>query len=360
LLDFDVAARQFVAAAAAEDCPAERLVACAERLLRYQDVEAAGNAIAKLSEQEPDQPRTIGLRIQWLKASGRVDEAQAELQKWADLGWSNAPDQRRKAAHCTAAARIFEAAGMLEQAELWRRRAQELDPTSFPALALNLARQGGVKADEAIQLCLRSIRTEASPRNAIALASVVVASKMHAPLDPEIAQALKTVEDRHAKDADLLIALANVDVVMGNEAAAVAKYEQIRRLRPQDAEVMNNLAALLADFPARHAEALELVRQARDRAGDNLQLLDTEAQILLSQGNADAAINRLEQAASADPLDPRLQIHLAASYHRADLSDKARAALDRVDEASLARELLTKKDRDLYALLTNELGAVPQ
>lgn len=360
LLDFDVAERQFVVAAAAEDCSTEQLVGCAERLLRYQNFDAAGSAIARLGQQEPDLPRTIGLRTQWLKASGRLDEAQTELQTWADLGWSSSPDARRKVEHCTAAARIYESMEMLSQAETWRRRAHELDSNSYPALALNLALQGGGKSQEAMQLCLTASRAENSPRSAIALASVVVASNTHGPLDPAIPQTLKAALDRDAKNPDLLIALANVDVVMGDETAAVAKYEQICRLRPQDAEVMNNLASLLADFPERHAEALELVRKARDRAGDNLQLLDTEAQILLSQGNADAAINRLEQAASADPLDPRLQIHLAASYHRAALSDKARAALDRVNAASLAREFLTKRDRDLYASLTNELAAATQ
>lgn len=360
VLDFDVAQRQFVAAALTENCPADHLAACAEKLLRFDDADAVGEAVARLEQREPGTTRTIGLRAQWLNAADRLEEAEAELQSWADQAWDECKDSRQQIEHCAAAGRIFETIGLYSQAEVWRRRGLGLDPTAYTPLALNLAVQGGDKSAEAVKLCLAAAVADATPRTAIALASVVIAAGLAAQDDATISNAFQAASARHGDNADLLIALANVDVVRGDVDAAVTKYERLRRLRPQDAEILNNLASLLADYPERHLEALELVRQARDRSGDNAQLLDTEAQILLSQGNADAAISRLEQAAGADPLDPRLQIHLAASYHSASLTDKARSALDRVSEATLDAKYLTKKDRELLSTLTLALGASQQ
>jgi len=137
-----------------------------------------------------------------------------------------------------------------------------------------------------------------------------------------------------------------------DEAAGI--YESILQRRPQDISVLNNLATVLAEQPARRDDALRYVDRAIAAAGPKAALLDTKGTILLLDGKAREAVGLLEEA-SAVVSDPRYLFHLALAYQRTGDPDKARVVLDRAHDGNLTRKTLTETDRRLLAELEAEL-----
>jgi len=355
LLDVQVARRYFATAAVGDDCPAEQLAVCISALLRYGEPRAAETALARLELIAPETVEAVALRAQWLHAADRDAEVKRVVEPWAARKFASLNDDNSRAEQAAAAARIYESAALFADGEPWRRKAFALSPVHYSGLALNLAMQGAERRAEAIALCQQAMNNDRSTRSAVALASVVVAAGA-APDQAAAVEDCRAVLAEHPDDVELLVSLANIDVTQGDLTAAIEKYERLRKLRPNDADVMNNLAALLAEFPERGAEAMRLIGMARDRAGDSPELLDTEGLILLQQGEFDAAMRRFQKAAATTPGDSRFQLHLAAAYQRAALDDKARAALQGVQPLAFDSRFLTRKDRQLWTELRRELG----
>ena len=71
---------------------------------------------------------------------------------------------------------------------------------------------------------------------------------------------------------------------------------------------------LLADIPVERPEALKLINQAIDFAGEDAALLDTKGAILLYSGRSAEAVPLLELATREPTADPRHHFHLALAY----------------------------------------------
>lgn len=355
LLDVNAAILHFKEAIDIDGASPELIALCTERLLHFDQIDDALDGVRQLEKLEPDVKRTVGLRALWLKDNKQSDEAAAAVKAFAESHWNEQAPPAEQSLHCQTAAALFDSIGLREQAEPWLRRAVAIDPSVQRALALNLAFQG--KSDEALRLALGVAEKTGAANDAVGLASVWIAAGKPASSKTPVTAALQRALVAHPRDPSLLMAVANVDVVTGDTAAAVAKYDRLLELLPQEATVMNNLATLLTENPSRHAEALRLVGQVRDRRGDSAELLDTEGQILLAQNDLKGAISRLEKATSAAPRDSRLRIHLAAAYQAAQDPQKVSETLAKVSLATLDQELLTEKDREL---LTQFAANIPQ
>ena len=140
----------------------------------------------------------------------------------------------------------------------------------------------------------------------------------------------------------------------GDEAA-----ELFRRLladSPDDADVLNNLAWLLAlRDQAKANEALALINHAIDVRGTVPALVDTRAIVLIRAGQFDRALADLGRARAAEPSNPNFALHQAWAYHATGRTYDARKAFQQAQELGweitksdpLERSFMEKLRQDL-------------
>lgn len=121
-------------------------------------------------------------------------------------------------------------------------------------------------------------------------------------------------------------------------------YEKALKASPDDPQLLNNFAYLLAVADRRLDEALGFVDKALERVPDNASYVDTRGWILYKLGKIDEAKAELERARDMDPDNPEILDHLGDVYR--DLGDMTRArqlwtdAIDKGGDSSLIEEKL--------------------
>lgn len=120
--------------------------------------------------------------------------------------------------------------------------------------------------------------------------------------------------------------LAGLCASTGKFEAALAEYEQINRAKPNQPEILNDMAWLHQKH-GNVTRALSLSEQALKLAPDNPNLMDTLGWILLQQGEQRRALVLLRKAAELAPKHPSIQYHFAAVLARTGDVEKARQVL---------------------------------
>ncbi|MFN9373535.1 MAG: tetratricopeptide repeat protein [Planctomycetaceae bacterium] len=128
------------------------------------------------------------------------------------------------------------------------------------------------------------------------------------------------------RQTPLLLLLAEFHMAPAQIARAIEVYEQVLRLEPNSAAVLNNLAYAEAFSEDRRELALRHIDAAIATDGPRRQYLDTRALVLLQLGRCDEARRELEHL-TALVRSPQYSLHLAMAQHRLDNHDGAREAL---------------------------------
>jgi tetratricopeptide (TPR) repeat protein len=232
---------------------------------------------------------------------GQVDSAATELQKIA------APD----AVTFDTIGRVQEARGNYEAALRAYERAAEMRPDWH----VPLVRAGF--------LCLRQKRFD--------LAAVFFAR----------------AEKISPTDSGVQSALAELKMVQGDDAGAIAIYEKMLELEPDSSFVLNNLAHLLSKKSDQLPRALELARRAEAADPRNAAAKSTLGWILHLQGHHEEALPYLRAAVRAMPdlgtVHYRLGKILLALNRGGDAQTALRGAIERglpADELKDAERLL--------------------
>ncbi len=366
--------REYAALAECADPEPAHLVAYVDFLLRHERLYDAGRWLtrldgvlpkwlAKLEKTAPDRFAearvrlaldAARLRARLLRAEDRAAEIEPLVDGLAeDLLADAGESPERKADLYRGLGDLCSAVEEHGQAQQWYGLLADLDPNAYEPLATAAARRGRI--DEAIQACARAAESDDSARPAVVLVRALAAAQ---PTEADFRRAeplLAEAVEKHPDDVELLTSLAYVRCLEGRNDEAVRLYESVLQQKPQDVSVLNNLATILAERPARRDDALAYVDRAIAIAGPRAALLDTRGTILLLEGNARRAVEVLEEASSMAS-DPRYLFHLALAYQRAGESDQARAALAKAREGNLAGKTLTATDRKLLAELEAKLG----
>lgn len=353
------ARQQYIALVGRADPSASHLALYVDLLLRHDLPDEAANWLKRLEEMAPDALGTVSLRTRWLHGKGRTAEIGPLVEQLADkllkaLEKVEEEKPQREAQVCLAVGNIYSAVEQHQAAERWYRRLAKLLPERYESLAMSLARQG--RHSEAIELCVEAAKSDSSPRPAVVLASVLMIGK---PTDEVFEQAkplLDKAAEAHKDNAGLLASLANVRIIQQQTDDAVQLYRQVLKLRPKDVLALNNLATLLSEQSNTRKEALQYVDQAIQIAGPQAPLLDTKGTILVYGGQADQAIQWLEEAASALKPDPRYHLHLAVAYLQLGEDKKARNAFRNAILGDLTDEILTPTDERYLSELKQKLG----
>src|SRR5690606_15591415 len=102
---------------------------------------------------------------------------------------------------------------------------------------------------------------------------------------------------------------------------AIAQYEKIKAVHPNDVITLNNLAWLYQE--SGHREALPTAQAAYEAASNNAAIADTYGWILLKNNKVNEALAVLEKAHQLAPSTPEIALHLAEAYEKAGQTDKA-------------------------------------
>lgn len=175
-----------------------------------------------------------------------------------------------------------------------------------------------------------------APRERVALASAwyVIGREFG---DREAIQNARRLAEPLTSDtaaaAEAWTLLAACDEGLGNLGAAEREYRKARELRPDNSDVMNNLAyVLLGKGDSKSlGEARELAEKAINAAPSVASYHDTLARIEAESGNFDAAVTRFKRALALDGNSLEAMIGLADVLSRTGRREDARQQLAQVN-----------------------------
>ncbi len=120
--------------------------------------------------------------------------------------------------------------------------------------------------------------------------------------------------------------LAESHVRSGDLGAARAQYEALRTQRPNDPDVLNNLANVLVRL--KDPQAATVAEQALALAPNNVVMIDTAGWVAFHAGKLDRATQLLRDARLRDPENNEIRYHLATALAANGRKAEAREELE--------------------------------
>jgi len=132
----------------------------------------------------------------------------------------------------------------------------------------------------------------------------------------------------HPNDVDARLALARIESLAGDLDKALVQYEWLVTQRPDNPEILNNLAWI---YDTKHdPRARETAAKAIKLAPASGSVADTLGWILEEQGNTADATKYLAQASARQPADGTIQYHYAVVLAKTGKAAEARAILEKL------------------------------
>jgi len=259
------------------------------------DLERAAQAVGRARATAPEDPRFLLLEATVARVAGRLDEAEAVLERLGRLDPGNAQRLQQKAL-------LRERQGQRQEAvALMREAVRQLPSASFHCnLGSMLYRQGDVAG--ARHEFETGIALAPQYYNGLSyLAQLELASG-----DPRRAAELYEKLVRRSPEYTELTNLGTAYLLAGRYADAARRFRDALALAPGSPSALLNLAdaELLAGRPR---EASGLYRQVLEQVGRDPQpekLLTVRAQALAHLGRAQEAVEAVMQALRLDPESP--------------------------------------------------------
>ncbi|MBL8449184.1 MAG: PEP-CTERM system TPR-repeat protein PrsT [Dechloromonas sp.] len=120
----------------------------------------------------------------------------------------------------------------------------------------------------------------------------------------------------------VLRTIADAQLQAGNLAAARSSYEQLLKMQPDDADVLNNLAQTA--FKQNDKAAASHAEKALALRPQDANILDTLGWILVRQGQLDRGLALLRDARLRAPDSLEIRYHLAYALHQSGRNTEAR------------------------------------
>ncbi len=144
----------------------------------------------------------------------------------------------------------------------------------------------------------------------------------------------------HPRNPELLRTLASIYVMVGQSRAAIARYDEVLAIAPNDVHALVDKGVAL-DLLGRHGEAQGLYRRALALAPNDAVISNDLALSLLMENRPAEALAVLLPFAEADELPDRIRINLGIILAANGRAEQAHRMLDgRVTPAEL--ETLTR------------------
>ena len=163
-------------------------------------------------------------------------------------------------------------------------------------------------------------------------------------------KAIEEMEKKIAEDPEQPIShllIANMYDLGGRYDKSEGHYRKVMELRPNYIPATNNLAYVLAEQGKDLEDALKYAKLAREKLGDNVQVLDTLGWIQTKMGNTDEAIINFQKSLEQAEGHPSILYHLGIAYLKSGDKDKARVELEK---ALASNQDFPEKDKVQKAL----------
>jgi cellulose synthase operon protein C len=318
--------------------------------LRYGEAGAAMDAAKAASAKTPDDVKVLLAYSRAALASGDTLVAKSALTSATRYAEYDAPMQFQIAGLQMLAKNLAGAAYSLEKALSSR-------PSFLPALALMAEvelRQGEYdKAEKrakqilaqnpklavghsllgdiamargqpsaAVDAYRRAYQVEPGTKSVMRLFRALSSQNGGRPALQLAEQWLKT----NPKDLQVYKALADGEARAGNFVAARAAYQAALKLKPDDAEALNNLANV--QLRLKEPGAIKTAEAALASAPGNALITDTLGWALFQNGQTERALQMLRDARLRQPGNPDIRYHLAAVLAQTGRTNEAREELD--------------------------------
>lgn len=223
--------------------------------------------------------------------------------------------------------------------------AQEIQ-TRAPKSPLGFEREGDVRvaqgqAKQAVESYAQALRLTESSVGTLKLLRALHFSGDTARTDAKLAEWLKI----HPQDRLVRGYAAEYYLVTGRSRSAIAQYEYLIRLQPDQAAYLNNLANLYQREKDQRAQAT--AERALKLAPDEPGIQDTLGWILVEKGEVAAGLGLLKKAAARAPRAATVRYHFAVALAKSGNRPQAKKELQSLlagdsdfAEADAARKLL--------------------
>jgi putative PEP-CTERM system TPR-repeat lipoprotein len=358
-------------ARAANPRSVQQVVLLAEAHLRAGDARKALQYAEQAQQLNPDQVDVLELLGEVQVALGQTSVALGTYSKLALQNPKSPGAQFRLA-------RVQAASNNAAAAALSLRRVLQLQPGFAPALALlgELELQAG-RAESASQTAqeLRRLHPKSpagytlegdvhAARKSYAQAAAMYAEayargersanlaiKMHMALksagrSQDAQSLLARFEKEHPEAVAVQAYLGDDHLFAGRYADAIERYNQVLKLQPQNALVLNNLA--WASHQVKDRRAREYAEKAYALRPDHPVILDTFGWLLVDAGQNARGIELLQRAVTMAPEDSETRYHLAQALVKSGDFARARREL----ESLLGGRAKFDKEAEVRALLT--------
>ncbi len=307
-------------------------------MLHHGELDASAEAwLEKLEQLQPEEFRTLELRILVLIARNRVTDALNIVHRRIDQMNDDTERQTEfmhgittvlgavavrfnESGRSVAAARITS-----DVVELYRRLLGRR-----PECTVEFVRFLGTqwRLDEAFELC--ETAWDISPPAIVAEACTDLLRTGRASHEQfQLAQRwLQKAIEADTTSPELAYQAASAAHLAGQYAEAEIFYRCVIQLAPESTIAINELALLLALHRGKPGEATQLINRAIEISGPLSFLLDTRAVVYISAGEAGKAIDDLEQAVSGGATADHY-FHLAQAHVLTDHTVAARTAWDK-------------------------------
>jgi len=318
-----------------------------------RDASEAQDLVDRLRKIQPDAFNVLALQARLDKATGRIDEAVAQIKTIADR-----PELPSVLALATAD--LAESLGLTDLAEgvFQKNAAQSPRLQDHLAYAAFLGRQGRTR--EALDVCEPLWKATPNPE-AIAPTVVEAIFASKAALDSvqveRVSDWVGRSLEQNPNSALLMIALGNVRERQKRYDEAENFYRKAIAQGSAGVIPLNNLAWLMTlrvDGSAQGEEPLELINRAIALRGPIPEFLDTRAVVYMTNGESKRAIEDLENAIAIDPSSAKYfhlaQAHLQAGDAEAAKRSLAKARAEGLESGTLHPLELAAYERVLTAL----------
>lgn len=311
--DWDAALPEFLAAAKQQPKFLPARVLLAEIHLLQRRPQEAVRWAEQILAIEPEHPRARLLHAIGLKETGRLEEARATLVKLL----AGSPDSMD----------VKLQLGLVELARNRLAEAEKIfrglnrdseDPRSLIGLAETLFLRD--QPDQALALLEASMKKTPSLPLARTYANLAARAGKH---DLAIGQ-LRQVQLANPNAVEPLLLLGDAQRAKGDYGGAALTFEQARKLAPNDAGVLLQLA-YTQQVGGQREEALALYRRISAQQPNNVTLLNNMASVL-AEGDGksvEEALLLIRKALQVSPANPDYNDTLGVIYLRKNMTDSA-------------------------------------
>jgi Tfp pilus assembly protein PilF len=316
-------------------------------LNRFDRLADSDRWLTQLEKSDRDKRDVLELRCDWLKRSQRTPEIEALVDGFLERQFQTSKDSEQQLALLRYAVQIFTVFQLDDAVERKFREIVSRNPANYRPLAVWLAQHD--RAEEALKLCLEEragVSAAAAASVLVEVMTVVAYKQADANIDTQAAEAAITaVSNSPEPPSAFLFNLGVLRAMQGKNDESIATYGKILEKDRDNAAVMNNLAAVLAETNGRQAEAVPYIEKAVAAYPKSLEVLDTKGIVLVGIGEFQEARKIFESILSSSPENPRAHLHLAMTLKHMGEEELERKHDQLALDKGVEREMLTPVER---------------